>query len=139
MKMRGEVYDQIKTEMQSWDEYGLEDAEYVIVAFGLPGRVCRDAVKKLRASDVKAGIIRPKLVWPFPENAFKNVSCNVKGFISVESTDFGMLVEDVALCAKKCSFDVPVYCYAHGKGVPGTGSVIDFYKAVLNGEVKEMF
>jgi len=139
MKMRGEVYNQVKADMQRWDEYGLEDAEYVIVAFGLPGRVCKDAVKKLRAGGIKAGIIRPKLVWPFPENAFKNVNPAVKGFISVESTDFGMLVEDVALCAKKYSFNVPVYCYAHGKGVPGVGMVTDFYKAVTMGEVKEVF
>lgn len=139
MKLRGEVYDQIRKEMQRWDEYGLEDAEYVIVAFGLPGRVCMDAVKKMRASGIKAGFIRPRLVWPFPENAFKNINPDVRGFISVESTDFGMLVEDVALCAKKFSYDVPVYCYAHGKGVPGVRLVMDFYKAVSRGEVKEAF
>lgn len=139
MKMRGEIYDKITEEMQRFEEYGTEDADYVLVAFGLPGRVCRDAVRQLREAGQKVGLIRPKVLWPFPEEAFKKVNPNVKGFISVESTDFGMLVEDVALMAKKLSFNVPVYCYAHGLGVPGVGKVKDFYNSVINGEVKERF
>ena len=139
MALQGKIYAQIRAEMQRWEEYGLEDVEYVLVAFGLPGRVCMDAVKRMRSAGVKAGMIRPKLVWPFPEDAFKRVNPQVKGFASIESTDFGMLVEDVALCAKKYGFHVPVYCYAHGKGVPGVSKVTDFYHSMENGDVKEAF
>ena len=138
MKVKGEGYEQIKNDLQDWEEYGLEDAEYVIVSFGLPGRISIDAVKKLRAEGVKAGIIRPKLVWPFPEKAFAKLK-GIKGLISVESSDYGQLVEDVALYAKKCGLNVPVYLYAHGKGVPGVGTVYDFYKSVAAGNEKEVF
>lgn len=139
MKHIGAVYERIRNDMQRWDEFYIEDAEYVLVAFGLPGRACMDAVRNMRAAGIKAGLIRPKLVWPFPENAFKNVNPWLKGFISVESTDFGMMVEDVALCAKKYSFGAPVYCCAHGRGVPSVGAVTDFYSRVLNKQVREMF
>ncbi len=139
MKFKGEVYERVTNEMQRWEEYGLEDAEYVIAAFGLPGRVAMDAVKKMRENGIKAGMIRPKIVWPFPQKAFERVNKNVKGFISIETSDFGQFVEDVALNAKKSGFNVPVYCNAHGKGVPGVGLITDYYKKVANGEVKEMF
>ena len=139
VELLGKTHELIHKEMQRWEDYGLEDADYVVVAFGLPGRVCMDAVMKMRKNGIKAGVIRPKILWPYPIDAFKKINPNVKGFISVESTDYGMMVEDVALCAKKLRFNVPVYCHAHSKGVPGVGAVTDFYRAVERGDVKEMF
>ena len=131
--------EKICLEMQRWEDYCLEDADFVLVAFGLPGRVSIDAVKKMRKQGIKAGMIRPKTIWPYPIDAFVKINPHVKGLISVESTDNGMMVEDVALCAKKLKLNVPVYCYPHGKGVPGVGVVIDFYRSVENGSIKERF
>lgn len=138
MKFKGQVYDQIKEELQDWEEYAIDDADYVVVAFGLPGRISMDAAKRLREEGLKVGVIRPKLVWPFPEKAFEKLG-DVKGLISVETSDFGQMVEDVALSAKKAKKNVPVYCYAHGKGVPGVGIVADYIKSVIAGNEKEVF
>ena len=138
MKVKGEGYEQIKEDLQDWEEFGLDDAEYVIVSFGLPGRISIDAAKQLREEGIKAGVIRPKLVWPFPEKAIAKLK-NIKGLISVETSDYGQMVEDVALYAKKYGLNVPVYLYAHGKGVPGVRIVRDFYKSVAAGNEKEVF
>ncbi len=138
-KVLGETYEKIKEEMQRWEEFGLEDADYVVVGFGLPGRISMEAVKKLREEGYKVGMIRPQLVWPYPVKAFERVNPNVKGFISIESSDFGQMVEDVALSAKKTKRYAPVYLYAHGKGVPGVSTVTEFCKSVMDGKEKEVF
>lgn len=130
----------IQSEMQRYENYQVEDAEYVLAAFGLPARVCRDAVDVLRARGEKAGLIRPRLVWPYPVQAFKEVNPQVKGFISIESNDLGQMVEDVALASRVTSDKrVPVYCYAHSMGTPGVKMVMEKYMEVKNGSIKEVF
>lgn len=135
-----EKVKQIEAEMQRYETYCVEDADYVFVAFGLPSRSCRDAVKRLRAKGEKVGLIKPRIVWPFPVNAFKEVNKDVKGFISVESTDLGQLVEDVALSVKKVfTNNVPVYCYAHSLGTPTISKVMEKYQEVVDGKMEEVF
>lgn len=119
----------------------VEDADYVFVAFGLPSRVCADAVNLLRKQGHKVGLIRPKLVFPYPFDAFKEVNPQVKAFISVETNDLGQMVQDVALAAKK-EFplrNVPVYCYTHSVGVPRVQSVVEYYRSVCNESVREVY
>jgi 2-oxoglutarate ferredoxin oxidoreductase subunit alpha len=129
----------IEEEMQDYEAIATEDAEYVLVAFGLPGRVCIDAVKELRAKGEKVGVIRPKLVWPYPVNAFKEVNKDVKGFISVESNDLGQMVEDVALSAKKVfNRNVPIYCYPHSYGVPEVKVIVEKYYSIKDGKIEEV-
>ena len=82
---------------QRYEAYKVDDAEYVFVAFGLPSRTAKNAVDILREQGEKVGIIRPITVWPFPYKAFEEVNKDVKGFISVESTDAGQLIEDEEL------------------------------------------
>ncbi|EQG76374.1 hypothetical protein QKA_2753 [Clostridioides difficile DA00165] len=99
-----------------------------------------NAVRRLREQGEKVGIIRPITVWPFPYKAFEKVSKDVKGFISVESTDTGQLVEDVALASKKvCKENVPVYGLFSGNHIPKTLQVMDTYSKIKSGEIKEVF
>ncbi len=103
-----------------------EDAEYIFVSFGLPSRVCRDAVGKLREKGEKAGLIRPVTLWPFPVKAFEQLGPCVKGLISVESNDLGQMVEDVALTAKAVFKEksMPVYSYAAGRTLPSVKKLL---------------
>lgn len=139
MQLKGELYKKVWDEMQDWEEYMVEDADYVIFAFGLPGRIAIDAASQLREQGLKIGVVRPKIVWPFPEKAFAHINPKVKGIMSIETSDFGQFVEDVALYTKKSKLNVPVYCYAHGKGVPGVRKVSEYVKKVVSGEEKEVF
>ena len=125
---------------QRWENYRVEDADYVFVAFGLPSRTCRNAVDQLREQGVKVGLIRPITVWPFPYKAFEEIPDTVKGVISVESTDAGQLIEDVALAVKKmCPGNVPVYGLFSGQKIPKTKEIVAFFGGVRSGETKEVF
>ena len=125
---------------QRWENYMVEDADYVFVAFGLPSRTSRNAVDLLREQGIKAGLIRPITVWPFPFDAFKEIPGTVKGIISVESTDAGQLVEGVALATKRmCQGNVPVYGLFSGQKIPKTKEIVAYVNGILSGENKEVF
>lgn len=135
-----EKLTRVNAEMQRYDAIGLEDAEYVICAYGLTSRSCQEAVKKLRAEGCKVGFIRPKLVYPFPVDAFAQINPNVKGIINIEATEFGQMLPDTAVAVKR-SFDrnVPVYAYNYGIGVPSVKDVIAKYNEVVSGNCKEVY
>ncbi|HWR50431.1 MAG TPA: 3-methyl-2-oxobutanoate dehydrogenase subunit beta [Bryobacteraceae bacterium] len=137
--LRGKLA-QIDREMQRCELTDAEDADYIFVAFGLPARVCEDAVKKLRAAGEKVGLLRPRLVYPYPVEAFRRVNPEVKGFISIETNDLGQMIQDVALSVKKTfTRNVPTYCYAHSMGVPRVQTVIDQYNKIKQGEIREVY
>ena len=52
-----------------WESVSVEDAEYLLVGFGLSARICKSAVSVLRKAGVKAGLFRPITLWPFPIRA----------------------------------------------------------------------
>lgn len=135
-----ERYNRVKENEQRWESNYLEDADYVFVSFGLPGRSTIGAVEQLRNEGHKVGFIRPITVWPFPEKAFEKVNPNVKGFITIEANATGQMVDDVALTVKK-KFDtnVPVYCNPHIYGVPALKTIKEDYYKVIAGEMKEVY
>lgn len=129
----------VQREMQRWESYRTEDAEYVFVAYGLPARVCRNVVDALRKRGEKAGLLRPQIIWPYPVDAFRTLSAGLKGLISVESSDFGQMVEDVALAAKRQGLNVPVYLHAHSFGTPNEKEVIKAYDEIVSGQRKAVY
>lgn len=82
-------YAEIKANEQRWEEEGIEDADYVFVAYGVPGRSTLGAIRELRAEGHKVGLIRPITAWSFPEKAFEHINKNVKGIITVEANATG--------------------------------------------------
>lgn len=67
------------------EEYMMEDAEYVIAAFGAPARYGIDSVKDLRTEGYKVGMIRPVMLCPFPGDVFqKLLPEKIKGVLAVE-------------------------------------------------------
>lgn len=128
---------------QRWESYQTEDAEYIMVAFGLPSRSVKNAVNIMREAGEKVGMIRPISVWPFPFKAFEEVAQKnkeLKGLISVESTDAGQLIEDVVLAGKRAGLGtLPVYGLFSGQHIPKAKEVIAFYENVKTGKEKEVF
>ncbi len=138
--LMNEKHNAIKANEQRWEDENLEDADYVFVAFGLPGRSTKGAVKKLQEEGNKVGFIRPITAWPFPEEAFKKINPNVKGLITVEANATGQLVEDVALTVKKVlRADIPVYSLPYVYGIPAMKTIKADYKKIVDGEIKEVF
>lgn len=89
-------YAEIARKESRWDGYHLDDAEYVVAAYGMMARVCQTAVALAREAGIKAGLIRPVTLWPFPREPFELVIERSRGFLVVEMS-LGQMVEDVAL------------------------------------------
>ena len=93
---RYERYATIKATEQRAEQYLVEDAEIVVVAFGASARVVRSAVNKAREKGIKAGLIRPVTLWPFPADVISAAAEHAKAFLTVEM-NMGQMVDDVRL------------------------------------------
>jgi 2-oxoisovalerate ferredoxin oxidoreductase alpha subunit len=90
-------YALIEETEQSVEEFYVDDAELVLVAYGISSRVSQGAIEQLRAEGYKVGLIRPKMVFPFPKNSLKKaVERGTKKFLCVELSA-GQMIEDVKL------------------------------------------
>jgi len=92
-KVRKNLDDIIRTE-----SYRLDDAEIVIVSYGVSSRTCLAAVDEAREQGIKAGLLRLITVWPFPEDQIRNLAEKVKGFVTVE-INLGQIHLEVERCA----------------------------------------
>jgi 2-oxoglutarate ferredoxin oxidoreductase subunit alpha len=79
-----------------WEEYDTDDAELLLVAFGSVGRICQTVVREARAEGIKAGLLRPVTLWPFPSARLAELARQVRGILVVEM-NAGQMVEDVRL------------------------------------------
>ncbi|MBN2694144.1 3-methyl-2-oxobutanoate dehydrogenase subunit VorB [bacterium] len=89
-------YEQITEEVEDCELYHADDAEVFIVAYGISSRLAKKAVDLSREKGVRAGLIRPKILWPFPTKVIQKYATQAKGFISLEMSA-GQMIEDVKL------------------------------------------
>ncbi len=127
---RYERYKAIEENEAMYEEYLMEDAEIVLVAFGIAARVSKNAVNEARKLGIKAGLIRPITLWPFPKAPFEKAVDKAKAFISVELS-MGQMIEDVQL-ATKCKKPVTL-CNRAGGMIPSPEQVLDAIKAANGG------
>jgi 2-oxoisovalerate ferredoxin oxidoreductase alpha subunit len=100
-------------ELESRSEnYLTEDADILLVGFGIVSRVLRSTVDQLRAQGVKAGLFRPITLWPYPSRELRETAKHVKSVMVVE-LNTGMMVEDVRL---SLNGSVPVEFYGRAGG-----------------------
>ena len=97
------------------EELYLEDAEYVITAYGIAARICHQVVDDMRADGIKIGMIRPITIFPFPTDSFDKLDYSkVKAVIDVEMTIPAQMVEDVERAVKGRA---PIFEHGHSGGV----------------------
>jgi 2-oxoglutarate ferredoxin oxidoreductase subunit alpha len=89
-------YELIKREETAWETFLSEDAELIVVAFGIAARITKGAIKTARASGLKVGLLRPITLWPFPSEAVKELAKRVKYYLVFEM-NMGQMIEDVQL------------------------------------------
>ncbi len=127
---RYERYAEIEKNECMYEEYKCDDADIILVAFGIAARVSKNAVDAARAQGIKAGLIRPITLWPFPKAPFEKAVEHAKAFISVELS-MGQMIEDVKL-ASSCK--LPVYlCNRVGGMIPDPEMVFAKIKEIANG------
>ncbi|OCZ51484.1 3-methyl-2-oxobutanoate dehydrogenase subunit VorB [Dehalobacter sp. TeCB1] len=104
------------------DNYLTEDAEVIIVAYGICARIARNAINEARKKGIKAGLIRPVTLWPFPKNQLKAAAEKAKAFVVVEMS-MGQMIQDVELSIR-CSRPVHL-CSRTGGMVPTPEAVLE--------------
>ncbi len=118
---RFEKYKQIEENEALYESYMMDDADICIVSFGITARIAKNAIATARAKGIKAGLIRPITLWPFPKKPLLEAADKCRAFISVELS-MGQLVEDVEL-ATRCK--KPVYlCNRTGGMIPSPDEVV---------------
>ena len=93
-----EKYAKIDKEEVHFEEYMVEDADIVLVSFGISSRIARSAVDKSRDKGIKVGLLRPITLSPFPVDKIKELADKGVSFISVEMSN-GQLLADVQFAA----------------------------------------
>lgn len=120
-------YEKIKKELSLCEEHKTEDAEIIVTAYGISARVCREAVDIARGNGIKAGLIQPITLWPFPNNFFKKHKG--KEFLVVEMSN-GQFIEDVKL-SLEC--DGTFHFLGYGGGwYPDTEQIVQKLKGIKN-------
>lgn len=116
-----------------WEEFYTDDAEVVVVAYGTPSRICKEAVLEAREQGFKLGVLRLKTLWPFPAEGFKNI--NPKAYLAVEMCAMPQMAEDVVNTVRG---KVPVYSLVTGGEYPTISQIIEEAKNALAGTGKEV-
>lgn len=124
-------YNEIREKEVRFEEFRCEDAEYLIVAYGTSARVCQKSVELARNQGIKAGLLRPVTLFPFPSKQISRLAGNVKLILTVEMSA-GQMVEDVMLSVNG---KVPVHYYGRMGGmVPTPDEVVENLKERITGD-----
>ena len=130
---RFERYAEIERNEQRAESYLVDDAEIVLVAYGASARVARSAVNAARELGIKAGLVRPITLWPYPAQALEATLSTAKGYLVVEM-NMGQMLDDVRLVVEGRA---PVSFFGRTGGViPTPAEVLEQIKE-LNEKVGE--
>jgi pyruvate/2-oxoacid:ferredoxin oxidoreductase alpha subunit len=118
-------YQKAKQDEPRWELYDTDDADILLVGYGITSRILRSAVEAARAEGQHVGLFRPITLWPFPAEALRKAAAHVRELVAVELSN-GQMVEDVRLAING---RVPVDFYGRtGGNVP---SVEEIHAEVL--------
>lgn len=128
---RFEKYAEVSKKEALYEDYMTDDADIILVSYGATSRICKNAISLARNEGIKAGLIRPITLWPFPKNALLNKAESAKAFISVEMS-MGQMIDDVKL-AIECKKPVAL-CSRTGGVVHSPEDILKKIKAVNGGD-----
>lgn len=118
-------YNEIREKEVRFEEYQCDDADYLFVAYGTSARVCQKSVEMAREQGIKAGLLRPITLFPYPSKQLYKLADRVRLMLAVEMSA-GQMVEDVMLSVYG---KVPVFHYGRMGGmIPTPDEVVDNLK-----------
>jgi pyruvate/2-oxoacid:ferredoxin oxidoreductase alpha subunit len=124
-------YDRAEQDLPEWRSYCMDDAKVALVGYGIVGRVLRSAVDLARKDGIKAGLVRPVTLWPFPKKAILDAAAQVDRFLVVEMSN-GQMVDDVRLVLEARR---PVAFYGRQGGqVPTPSEIYEILKSTREEE-----
>ncbi len=127
-------YKEIAAKEVRYEEIATDNADYVLVAYGLSARIAHRAVEIARDNGVRAGLLRPKTLWPFPSEKLRELAMRTVGMLVVEM-NAGQMVEDVRLAVEG---RVPVQFYGRMGGIiPSPDEVVKALETMIHEPVEE--
>ncbi|MCP4118883.1 MAG: 3-methyl-2-oxobutanoate dehydrogenase subunit VorB [Desulfobacteraceae bacterium] len=126
-------YDTMAANEERWESVQVEDAELILVAYGITSRICKEAVMLAREKGIKLGLIRPITLWPFPAKAFKALPDTVASFMTVELSPMPMIQEDVLL---SLTTRKPVHNFLAGANIPEPIDIVEKAAACIKETAK---
>ena len=133
---RAARYAVIERDEVIYEERNVEDAEILIVAYGISARASIAAMNMARAKGIKAGLIRPITLWPFPTKRIAQLSKKVKSVLCVEMS-MGQMKVDVDLAVNGAC---PVYLHAKpGAFFPVADEIATAIESAATGKKDQLF
>ncbi|NPA66390.1 MAG: 2-oxoglutarate synthase subunit alpha [Epsilonproteobacteria bacterium] len=128
-RLVGKIKDVGKLDDQpDYEEFMLDDAEVCMIAYGSISRGAKEAVMKLRAEGIKAGLFRPIMIWPSPEEKIKEIGERFEKIFITELNQLGQYTEEIERITGRKDF--ATLRTANGRPIPPLDMVA---------KVKEMF
>jgi 2-oxoglutarate ferredoxin oxidoreductase subunit alpha len=121
-----EKYKEICSKEVRYEAINTEDAELIMIAYGITSRIARSAMDMARNKGMKVGLLRPITLWPFPELVISKLASRAQAFLTVELSA-GQMVEDVRLAVNGAK---PVYFYGRMGGM--MPSPKEIYEQIVN-------
>ena len=84
-----------RPEINDWEEKYLEDAEIIVLSYGINSRGVPEAVEKLRKEGIKIGYVRLKSIWPFPDEVMEKIGKQGVSKVIVSEMNYGMVIREV--------------------------------------------
>ncbi len=124
-------YELIRKEEQLFESYMTDDADTVIICYGIVSRIAKSAVNMLREKGQKAGLLRPLTLFPFPTDEIRRLEKRISSFICMELSN-GQMVDDVKLSMQS---DIPLHFFSRmGGNLPNEQDIINKYMSVQDGK-----
>jgi 2-oxoisovalerate ferredoxin oxidoreductase alpha subunit len=122
-------YARAEREAVRYEEVATEDADLILVGYGIVGRILKAVVGLARAEGLKVGLLRPITLFPFPTLPIRALARQADAFAVVELST-GQMIEDVRLAVEGRK---PVEFYGRqGGNVPTAEEVLEFVRGVLH-------
>lgn len=99
-------YKKIEENEVLFENYRTDDAELIVVAYGITSRIVKAAIDELRSEGMKIGLHRPQTLFPFPKEELRRLARQVRSFVVCEMSN-GQFIDDVKLaieCSKPVHF-----------------------------------
>jgi len=101
-KRNSDLYDSWEGTMEDVEKFMTDDAEVIITGFGISGRIAKSVVREMREEGYKVGLIRPRIISPFPYSVYDNLDFSrVKAILDVEMSIPAQFVWDVKMAVKE--------------------------------------
>lgn len=123
-------YNEIEEKEVKYEKFMCDDADIILVAYGMTSRIAKNAIKQARAKGIKAGLLRPITLWPFPKKILRELADSASHFLCVEMS-MGQITDDVKL-AVECTKPVDFYGRTGGM-IPTPAGILEKIEKIAGG------